>query len=795
MHRVLFLYLFLSFVTASLAHAQDIAAQVGEALQRHGEKEVHEKIFVHTDRNFYVTGESMMFKIYIADGNTHTPLDLSKIAYIELVTADQSVLQAKVRMQDGAGHGSLFLPASINSGNYIIRAYTRWMRNYDPSFYFSKAITIVNPFKPLEQAVNSAGVSPMYDAQFFPEGGSMLSDVPCKMAFRVVNRSGQGINFRGALMDGEDTLTIFRPLKFGIGHFIFTPSGGKRYAVVLMDSLNRPILKRDLPRADDYGYTMRLTEEDEERLRLEVNLRQASSEIQAVYLVVHTRGSVKLKDSRLLQPGGTSFLIARDALGEGISHITLFDRSKKPVCERLYFKTPESIHRITSTSLQETYAARSKINLDLQVTAESNDHLKTNLSVSVYRLDSLQRLDALTIDSHLLLASDLHGTVESPAYYLQNTPEARAAADNLMLTHGWRRFRWNYVLGDSVRTLKHIPEYHGQIIQGKLSEMATGKPAIGVVAYMSIPGKQFHLAGSRSDREGNIFFEARDFYGSGRMVVQTNFERDSTYKIEVMSPYAEVTENDVVPALVIPENSEAQLVRRSVNMQLQNIFNENIFRAPSDDSVAFYGNPDERYFLDDFTRFPVMEEVLREYVRAVLVRKRKSGFHFMVYDKSRDQAFREDPMVLLDGVPVFDTDRIMTYDPMKVERLDVITSRYFYGPLTFQGIVSYKTYRGDLDGFELDPRALVMDYDGVQVRREFFSPVYETPQQASSTRPDFRDLLYWNPEVTTDDGRCNMNFYTSDQTGKYVVVVNALSSDGKSASWSRSFNVIAPENN
>jgi hypothetical protein len=63
-----------------------------------------------------------------------------------------------------------------------------------------------------------------------------------------------------------------------------------------------------------------------------------------------------------------------------------------------------------------------------------------------------------------------------------------------------------------------------------------------------------------------------------------------------------------------------------------------------------------------------MEEVMREYVPGVQVRRRGNNFRFMVFDRPYKTIFQDNPMVLLDGVPVFDIDRIMAFDPLKVKK-------------------------------------------------------------------------------------------------------------------------------
>src|SRR5665213_1528126 len=106
---------------------------------------LQEKIFIHTDRTFYLCGEIIWFKAYLVNSLNNEPLSLSKVLYIEVLDkTSQPVLQEKIAMRNGAGSGSFFLPFSIASGNYELRAYTNWMKNFSPEHYFSKNISIIN---------------------------------------------------------------------------------------------------------------------------------------------------------------------------------------------------------------------------------------------------------------------------------------------------------------------------------------------------------------------------------------------------------------------------------------------------------------------------------------------------------------------------------------------------------------------------------------------------------------------------------------------------------------------------
>lgn len=228
-------------------------------------------------------------------------------------------------------------------------------------------------------------------------------------------------------------------------------------------------------------------------------------------------------------------------------------------------------------------------------------------------------------------------------------------------------------------------------------------------------------------------------------------------------------------------------------MQVRDVYNQPIQTTQTiTDSSSFYGTAQEEYTLNDYTRFPLMEEVMREYVKGVRLRKNNDRFIFKVVNGTRNIVYDNEPLVLLDGVPVFDTDKLMTLDPLKVMQIDVVTGKYFLGAQFFDGIVSFKTYTGDLAGFPIDPKAFTLDYDALERRSEFFSPKYESPAQLESRLPDPRQLLCWVPDFTFANQREELTFYTSDQPGTYQVIIQGISEQGYPISESCIFTVKIP---
>lgn len=774
------------------AQAQSTGAlrEVVQQFDRYRRQSLQEKVFVHTDQSVYLTGETMWFKVYCVDGTTHRPLDMSKVTYLELLDKERKpVLQTKLPMVDGSGNGTWMLPTSLSSGNYLLRAYTSWMKNYSADFFFEKAVTIVNPFKRLGLPLVSG--QPGYDMQFFPEGGNLVNGLPANLAFRVTDASGRGVDFQGWLLNAQnDTIARFRPHKFGMGHFLFTPSGGTTYRAVIRDAQNQTI-SRDIPTVYNQGYTLRVEEGPGNQLKVLVatNVPGAGP----VSLLVHTRQVIKVAETRVIGPE-TVFLLDKKSLGEGISHLTLFDQARRPVCERLYFKRPEQPLAITLTPDQLQFGTRTKVSIGVDMPAAAAS--KADVSMAVYRLDSLSAPSTDAILSYLWLNSDLRGGIEAPLYYLQaETAEVREATDNLMLTHGWRRFRWEDVLAKGPVTPRFVPEVNGHLIQGRLTAPGTQAPVADKQVSLSMPGRLLRLYTSRSDSAGRVLFEMKDFYGSHTLVARTN-PNDSLYRISIDSPFAQAVSATRLPGFDLDRQRTQTLLDRSVAMQVQNRYwGEKLvdYLYPVIDSTAFYGKPSERYRLDDFTRFPAMEEVLREYVRGVMPRKRNGSFRLVIPNEPYRNFFEDQQLVLMDGVPIFDIDKLMAFSPLKIRQMEVVTNRYFVNSSFFNGIFSLMTYKGDLAGFPLEPSVLQQEYEGLQVPREYYTPRYETQNQLASRIPDGRTLLYWNPSVTLNaKGKGQLQFFTSDQEGTYLVEINGLTATGQAGSQSLQFTVTNP---
>ena len=779
------LFVVLSVLLSFQLHAQQIP--VGTLLSDYYVNAFQEKIFLHTNKSNFIAGETLYFKVYAVDGIDHKPVNLSRVCYVELLSqANYPIAQLKVSLENGKGNGSLDLPDTLNSGNYRIIGYTSWMKNFQPDYYYSQNITILNPLEP----TNSLGESlPKAAIRFFPEGGTLVNGLESRVAFHAVGSDGLGIDFTGYLIDeSNDTLATFKPGKHGLGSFSFTPQNGKSYRTEIRSDQGN--FSQPLPKADASGLVMELTRSGDE-LMLNVKSNDAEMKAKDIVLFVHSRArGMKNLMARVNDSGEAAFRINKAELHEGITHFTLFDHKQRPRAERLYFNRPHDLLKIEAKQLSASISRRSPISLDISTHTAGNP-VSANLSMSVFRIDELQKVQTENVVNYLLLTSDLKGEVEDPSYYFTGNEEERAKeVDHLMLTHGWSRFRWEDVLKSNYPAIRFNPDYEGQNVEVKITD-ENDAPIAKAFVFLSVPSKITQLYSAQSNVNGILNFRAKEISGKSEIVLQHLGQTQQKYVYSLISPFTKTYPASPLQPLKLAEKTEDLIHTYSVHQQVASTFNPPAsYRRTNNPSLSVFGHADKTYIMSDYVKFPVLEDVLREYVVEVIVRRREKKTSMYVLDKENQIFFESDPLILVDGVPVFDTERIIRLQAQYFEKVDIVMEKFYFGIFSFTGIVSFTTSDGLSNGTKVNPEAVVLDYDGLVMPREFYQPVYNGVVAASKRHPDFRNVLLWKPDVSTDnDGSTNVDFFTSDLTGKYIGVIQGITSDGRPGSTTFTFEV------
>ena len=767
--------------------AQEIHMQIQQKFSEYAVSHLQEKLFLHTDREVYVAGETLWFKAYAVDGTFHKPLRMSKVLYLELIDQNKkSVVQKKIDLVNGKASGSILIP-DLN-GKYLIRAYTRWMRNSDPSFFFQKTITIIG------SAVQDGGGAQQVDVAsiepsigFYPEGGDLVAGIESRIGVKIFGTNGRGVDASGVILNqSADTIVSFKTLRFGIGSFNFKPIAGQSYRVLY--TVADKLYSGTLPQVKTQGYVMRATA-NSGILNIKVSYAGPKSDGQEVFLLAHTRQFPYATLRATLKNSTGEFQLALKDMLEGITHLTIFNDQRLPVCERLHFQQPKTKLTIGASLNKNVFTTRDEVLLTLGVI--ENTTSETSLSMAVYNLDSLQAKAGSSIIDYLLLTSDLQGDIESPEYYFSSDADVNEATDNLMLTHGWRRFSWKSVFDYDRQPARFSPESEGMVVSGQIKIMGPLQTVSQQQLLLSVHGGSVNVFTAESNSNGRFEFYVSDVKGVKDMIIVNRNNTLLTYALD------NAFEDSVYLAGPLSRHRSANSLTTRERLTHAQVMNQIVMYSEKVQDTAmvefpFYGNASVTYKMADYVLFPKVEDVLREYVPEVIVRSNERRLQMFLLDKERNVFFPEPPLVLVDGVPIMNTNKLIRGSASSLEKIEIVPKKFFLGPNEFPGIINFRTFNRNLTGFDLDSTSFVFSVEGPQVEREFYSPIYQDQESKNSRLPDFRHLLYWNPDVKISSANQALRFYTGDKVGRYIGVIHGLTSDGTMGSRTFTFEVKEP---
>ena len=334
-----------------------------------------------------------------------------------------------------------------------------------------------------------------------------------------------------------------------------------------------------------------------------------------------------------------------------------------------------------------------------------------------------------------------------------------------------------------------IPEYEGEIIRARV----TGTDADGIravqdkFAFISSPGEGSDIYTASIGEGGYVTFFTSNIYGEQEMFLEIEDpDPDNICHLEIISPFLNLDPGEI-PALALCSDYGKALELRGLGMQLERNFNaDTLYSAiPVKEYTTFDIQSRKSYILDDYTRFPVMEELFIEFIPEIRTRQngKRREIQVLAADSRGDYRFmRGEALVLLDGVPVIDHERILAYDPLLVKRIDIYPDSYFIGIRGFSGIVNFVTYKGTLPSMSFEDNVRIVDFQGTSY------PLAYTCEGVGKDYPDYRQTIFWHPLLTLGPGEsleveCKMPVYP----GRFEAFVEGLAEDGSPVSASASF--------
>lgn len=468
-----------------------------------------EKVYVHLDNLGYLVEDTIWYKAYVVRASSLKPTNLSRVLYVELLNADgQQVFQNIHKIDNmGTAQGMFSLQKPVYAGYYEIRAYTREMVNWKTEACFSRVIPVFtnsNPNKKVEnekltditqlsipqpsphKGITIANPRPyeMEEGQhailnFYPEGGGRVDGISQKIAYKLTDGKGGGLDDTLRIYNSEGVLyTTSIPEYEGMGTFNLNKdfnagyvslSSGKVFLLEGKRSTNIP-----LPSCTA-NYSIAAIYTNEGELLTISATQQRKLQNKLLGLAIFNRENVCYFDTLTLHDEDVDLLVPHKALRGGVCRAELFDAKGNGLSTRLFWVPTNDLERtkcgkLTIEQNERKYEPFSPIALKIHTEDSQGKPIK-GASMSVAVRDESSNFVSTNdggFKGNLLLASELRGYIHRPDLYFKVDDAAhRRMLDLLMLVQGWRANSFDVMCGKDSFELKQ-PIENKLILRGGL---------------------------------------------------------------------------------------------------------------------------------------------------------------------------------------------------------------------------------------------------------------------------------------------------------------------------------------
>ena len=803
-----------------------------------------EKVYLQFDNTSYYTGEAIWFKAYVVNATTLQRAQ-SKVLYVDLISPTGVLLkQQKLKIVGGQADGVITLVDASTAqardkrgalgypgGYYEIRAYTNYMLNFNPETIFSRVFAVYElPEKDGNYYAETPVIKlrktepsdprpkteklPKINCAFYPEGGHLIADRPNRIAFKVTDNTGLGIDAQGTV-DGTDI--TFSTIHDGMGSFTVTP-GDRRISITL--TVKGKTHTFTLPQTEQEGVSLQAGTGTTDSLTLQISSTPGLTG-KPLGMALTCRGEIVDFCTIETGHGNTRITRSMDGIPEGVCRINIFDTDGTLYASRAIYHHSQTMQtpHLEVTPDKDNYSPFEKINLKFQLLDGRGNPFRDRFCLSVRDTRGQDNLLADDLRTSMLLSSDLRGYIENPSWYFDTDDAERdAALDLLMLVQGWERYDWHTITGQKEFTERHRVE-KSLTLNGWVMNSSGSKPVecIEVLGALMPADKTLtETYNCKTDSNGYFGFDiGAEFYDKARLSIDAHitkkrllgagarivFDRSMFPAIRAYQPQelifssrqedrksgggsTQKTEDDNLPT-VINENTGLLLPDVDIDDERMYVdyFTFTAYNVVKDVemeldkgeySTDVYGYLVEKGY--DVLRMGVYKRQIKKEIMASWI----NGFEpfFYVHDSRRYQytsLFEDSVTMELDFVDPFtidsrDIQSIIVYDnPVFISDYKQLCPLFYESAyyqiftdsllkLGFEQLMNKRRVLVDIlvkDGRDLTTRSELFNLNKRVTTVDGYSRPYqfyapEYPDGPVFGDVDYRRTLYWNPNVITD---------------------------------------------
>jgi len=740
-----------------------------------GEKPLpKEKVVLVCDRDFYLTGEEIIFSASVLVDNQQDTI-LSKVLYLELFKDNLSFAKAKYKLIDGRTQGSISIPEGLQSGNYYLRAYTMYMRNQAPETFFNTHLTIINPERKVDNYYGEYSQPIIISTQ----NKNLIANIKNKGAI-LFNEQFLN-NVKGSLIvnNKNDSVCNIEFHENGLGSFSFIPKLENKYSLkVYLKNNDSIFIKLEDVKPNGILSTFDSKSSEAEILQNGYNI---NSQLK-VYFIGSNNEVYYHKDIIIIDTV-THIKFPGLAHPKSINYMVISDNSNHILSVLPFYAVEQNSNTDISIHSKNSFAKREKVEFDVNG-LKLNDEViinvrkKTPEKPNSYPPELMY--NPLILNTDYIIEHPIDSKFNEQLYlsFMLNQEEfANKKLENVISSTP--KINSNTFEKDKVAETRDLT------LSGKLINKATSEPLANQTMYASVLGDNPQLHAYNTDGAGNFIFSLNQLEGINDVGLTVDSIDNVDAEIVVNNDFSTKFPKFIDYPVQVDSTFYNFILDMYRNKQVNYKFKKIIKSEDiAIDNIPFpFQNPQTSILLSDYIELATMQEVLNEIVTYVSARMYKGKMEINVLN-DRTEIQYDKPLLLIDNLVIFDIDGLMKLNPSTIKKIEVITKPYTLGSKDFKGIIMITTKSGDFGGMQLPNETVFLKYITASPSSYYVYPNLGE-ENIPLQQPYFANTIYNKSIEIKGNNENHFSFYTSDETGKFEILVSIIKQDGSSSKVSK----------
>ncbi|WP_320815298.1 hypothetical protein [Flavobacterium sp.] len=420
-----------------------------------------ENIYLHLNKNTYLSNETLWFKGYIVDKKESKLNYQTTNVFVNVYDGNKKEIKTHLfYSSNGIIIGQIKLDENLESGTYYLHVYTNYMNNFPEDESSLKAFEYINT---KDKVIDNNYSSNDLNINFSFEGGNLLYNSDNTVVTSIKDCNGKGLKISEiSVKDSKNNIVnTFATNEFGLGKFQIQNTLNEKYKLEIKNK--NSIIEKELPLPVIEGINIianNFAFEDKFIIKACTNKNTLEKSKNKPYLILIQKNDfVNYINLDFGTETSKELVLNKNVLFKGINTIRLIDDELNLISERIIYNPIQNNTKFTISN-------QIKKGDSIRIKGATKDRI-SNFSISILPKNNISTSNS--IHDELVFNNYLKNKISNSDYFLNQSTRKKQYELDLFLINNSPKTEWKEIIKNTI-TEKYTFDI-GLDIEGKINQV------------------------------------------------------------------------------------------------------------------------------------------------------------------------------------------------------------------------------------------------------------------------------------------------------------------------------------